>query len=535
MAMNLNETNGLSPEDNAVLDGLRTRISAVEPLVPAPPAWRPAETAYRGDPAAHSRIQIRTAGAFGFGGVLAIILVAAIIGLGLSAQGPRQGGNPVQTTELVYEVQPANGVAPTEADLATEAAILLARVADMGVQKPEVVTQLPNRILVRVFGSVPMASLSTRLGQTGRLEFVPMPPETYGKMANGVPVQGTKELPTVGEAIDPSLPVRFDDSQIDRSSVAAIHDETLQSWTVKLNLKGSAVADFASWSTATVGDFFSIALDGRILEIPYIVDPITNGSMVLSGAFTEATAGDFAAVLRTERLPFPVVQISHEVLPRTTAVGVIPLVEPSVVTPTDLPSDGRTLGSPTARVTLDVWLDYRCTACRMYETETQPKLIETYVKTGKARIQVHNLIVIDRNDNRFESRDAASAALCAADQGKYWVYQDWLFANQSPEEAPGYFTTDRLTEIARRAGLDMSKFGPCLLSGRHNADVAAESASVPATAPGTPTVYVNGGIAADFSYETVAAAIDAALAATPSPATTATPVPAATPTAIAPS
>ena len=42
--------------------------------------------------------------------------------------------------------------------------------------------------------------------------------------------------------------------------------------------------------------------------------------------------------------------------------------------------------------------------------------------------------------------DAANAALCAADQGKFWIFSDYLWANQQNEQA-GEFSRDRLIEI----------------------------------------------------------------------------------------
>jgi len=168
-------------------------------------------------------------------------------------------------------------------------------------------------------------------------------------------------------------------------------------------------------------------------------------------------------------------------------------------------------------VTLDVWVDFRCTACEDFNVETLPQLIANYVRPAKLKIVYHDLLVIDSQDGTTESRDAADAALCAADQGKFWAYQDWLFANQSPTEKPGAFTLDRLTELAQRAGLDMTAFEPCLTSGKHNAEIVAESQLAPSSLIGVPSFFVNGtalgpGAGGGVStYADVAAAIDAAL------------------------
>ena len=194
----------------------------------------------------------------------------------------------------------------------------------------------------------------------------------------------------------------------------------------------------------------------------------------------------------------------------------LPIVAPKVITPSDLPTNGRTIGNPNAPVTLNVWVDYRCTVCLDFATVTMPKLLQNYVRSGELKINYHDLLVIDSVTSGTESRDAANASRCAADQGKFWAYQDWLFANQSPSESNGAFTLDRLTEMANRAGLDMTKFKTCLTSGQHNAEVLAESNA--STAVGVPAFQVNG-IDVTGIYADLAAAIDAALAKTASPST----------------
>ena len=196
------------------------------------------------------------------------------------------------------------------------------------------------------------------------------------------------------------------------------------------------------------------------------------------------------------------------------------VVAPAVRIPSDIPSDGRTLGNLSAPVTMDVWLDFRCLACSDFESGTEQQLIAKYVKGGRVKIAYHNFIVIDLRDKTHASEDAANAAQCAADQGKYWVYADWLWANQDPQEAAAAVSRDRLIEMARQAGLDVAAFQACYDAGNNRAAIRAESAS--ASGPlvqGTPTILVNGqpvgGMGTVPDFQTASAAIDVALA-TPS-------------------
>jgi protein-disulfide isomerase len=191
------------------------------------------------------------------------------------------------------------------------------------------------------------------------------------------------------------------------------------------------------------------------------------------------------------------------------------VVAPRVVTPGSIPAARQTLGRATAPVTIDIYGDFRCSACFGFTVTsgTEAQIVANYVTLGRAKIVWHDFLVIDRIDRTSESRDAANAAMCAADQGKFWPMHDWLYANQSPSESSGWFTQDRLIAIGRAAGLDMTAYQPCVQSGAHLADVAAEQQNAPSAVSGTPSIFVNGQIVDPGNvpnYATIATAIDAA-------------------------
>jgi protein-disulfide isomerase len=194
-------------------------------------------------------------------------------------------------------------------------------------------------------------------------------------------------------------------------------------------------------------------------------------------------------------------------------------IPPSAITPASIPSNSRTLGSSTAPVTIDIYGDFRCSACFVFTTQgTEKSLVDNYIATGKARLIWHDFLTIDAHDGATASRDAANAAWCAADQGKFWVMHDWLYANQSPTEDASAFTLSRLSDIGKAAGLEMSTYQPCLDQGTHDAAIAAEQAATPAQVTATPSILVNGKFVAGAdanswpTYDLIKAAIDAALA-----------------------
>ena len=203
------------------------------------------------------------------------------------------------------------------------------------------------------------------------------------------------------------------------------------------------------------------------------------------------------------------------------------IVAPTVVTPSNIPTDGRTLGRADAPVTVDIYGDFRCSACLVFTTGgTEQSLVDNYIATGKAKLVWHDRLIIDEGLGGNTSRDAANAAFCAADQGKFWTMHDWLYANSA--ETSTAFTAARLSDIGKKAGLDMSKYQPCLDAGTHDAAIVAANKVASATINSTPTLYVDGTVIGTAgrltSYDQLKAAIDAELA---KPAPTVAPSPSA--------
>ncbi len=85
------------------------------------------------------------------------------------------------------------------------------------------------------------------------------------------------------------------------------------------------------------------------------------------------------------------------------------------------------------------------------------------------------------------ARPAAIAALAAAEQGKFWEYNDKLFENMRA------LSDQKFMEIAQELGLDMDAFQKSLKDSKHQA-VISKSALDGAMAgvTGTPSIFVNG-------------------------------------------
>lgn len=114
-------------------------------------------------------------------------------------------------------------------------------------------------------------------------------------------------------------------------------------------------------------------------------------------------------------------------------------------------------GQSSAPVTIVEISDYHCPFCRRHVQQTQPRLYDEYVNTGKVRHVFIHYPIAQLHPEAYKSHEAAS---CAADQGKFWAVHSKLF------EAP-LRTTEQLVALAQGAGLDMAAFRACLDNGKY--------------------------------------------------------------------
>ena len=174
-------------------------------------------------------------------------------------------------------------------------------------------------------------------------------------------------------------------------------------------------------------------------------------------------------------------------------------------TPPARPEAAPVLGSSAAKVVLAEYGDFQCHACGAFARLYEPKIRKAYIDSGKVRLEWHDYAWYGP-----ESNDAANAARCAGDQGKFWEYHDVLYHNQGGENS-GTFSQDHLKEFARTIGLGNSAFDTCVNKGTHLGAVQADMLVVNSLGlTGTPSFFVNGQ-AVPGSPQEIKAAIDAAL------------------------
>jgi protein-disulfide isomerase len=86
-----------------------------------------------------------------------------------------------------------------------------------------------------------------------------------------------------------------------------------------------------------------------------------------------------------------------------------------------------------APVVLVEFSDFQCPYCKKFTDEIEPAIMRDFVSTGKVLFKYVPYSFLDDNSPGRESKNAAEAAYCAGDQGKFWEYHDMLFTNQGGE------------------------------------------------------------------------------------------------------
>ena len=139
-----------------------------------------------------------------------------------------------------------------------------------------------------------------------------------------------------------------------------------------------------------------------------------------------------------------------------------------------------TLGPKNAPITIVEFTDFQCPFCKASEGTVK----QLRVKYGDKVKVVHMDFPLAFHSHAV---DAANAARCAEDQGKFWEFHDALFANQ------GKLAPADLKATAKSVGLNSTEFDGCLDKAKHQAAVKSDQvAGEKAGVDGTPAFFING-------------------------------------------
>lgn len=245
------------------------------------------------------------------------------------------------------------------------------------------------------------------------------------------------------------------------------------------------------------------------------LDTATFDSCLDSGETATAVQGDFLAgqTLGVNATPYffvgelPIrgglpIDALGRIIDYVAAGGEVPTIEPAE-------GDWHARGNTQAAAKMVAFIDYANAESARHATEVLPRLVETYVDKGLLEYILHPFAA----EVGGSGEQAAEAAECAGEQGKFWEMHDSIFSGQdtwiSSAEPEAVFSG-----YAGSLGLDVSAFESCLESDW--ATLRVQAGAVVGTlygVPGAPVFLFNNGQGQQGSptFEEFAATIDSIL------------------------
>ncbi len=142
---------------------------------------------------------------------------------------------------------------------------------------------------------------------------------------------------------------------------------------------------------------------------------------------------------------------------------------------------GFTRGPKDAPVTIVEFADFQCPFCKSI-LPTINQLMDKY--PGKVKWVFRDFPISDLHPTAPKAHEAAR---CAAEQGMFWEYHDFLY-----ERSPRH-SLEELKQYAQELKLDGSAFAQCLDSGKYQAEINGDiQEGTRLGVSATPTFFING-------------------------------------------
>ncbi len=163
------------------------------------------------------------------------------------------------------------------------------------------------------------------------------------------------------------------------------------------------------------------------------------------------------------------------------------LISTNIISPTFFENGSPILGDPNAPVTLIEFGDYQCHFCNVHFHNTEHRLLENFIKTGKVKMIFKDFTIIGP-----DSVNAAHGTHCANDQGKFWEYHDILYTNWTGENN-GWASSDNLLRFAQEIELDIDQWSDCMIDEKYSQIISNSSKDARELGiTGTPAFFVIG-------------------------------------------
>jgi protein-disulfide isomerase len=147
-----------------------------------------------------------------------------------------------------------------------------------------------------------------------------------------------------------------------------------------------------------------------------------------------------------------------------------------------LDDGGFALGDPDAPVTVLLFFDYFCPPCQSYHTETVLPLIDQYVVTGQARLEMRFLPTA--GGERLNQIGAYAECIDETVNGLFWPFSNFAYA----QAEAGSLDVEAVRRFMADQGVDEAAVADCLTTADQVTVDEAFARQLGATA--TPTVYL---------------------------------------------
>ena len=189
--------------------------------------------------------------------------------------------------------------------------VIRRRVDQLGTREPTIIRQGSDRIVVEAPGESDPEKLRAIIGKTAKLSFQmvddaapPVSAPAPGAPPPLAPAGGVILKSASGPELL-TLKKRIVVSGEDLTSASQVFDPQGGNPEVAFRFNGRGASRFGQATVENRGKRFAIVLDNQWISAPTIDEPITTGSGVIHGGFTQESANELALLLRSGALPAP--------------------------------------------------------------------------------------------------------------------------------------------------------------------------------------------------------------------------------------
>jgi preprotein translocase subunit SecD len=209
-----------------------------------------------------------------------------------------------QHIQVTFVSQAANAAAIDAVTRSIE--IIRKRIDALGAKEPIITQQGADRIVVEAPGESDPEKLKAIIGKTAKLTFQMVDSDVAPEDLAAGRIPPDDELIPSDDGFAPAYVVKRRSVVTGEmlTGASGAHDEN-NAPAVAFNFNAQGSQRFAQVTSQNVGKPFAIVLDKRIIQAPRINGPITGGSGIITGHFTEESAHDMALLLKTGALPAP--------------------------------------------------------------------------------------------------------------------------------------------------------------------------------------------------------------------------------------